>query len=116
MKVTLPLFKKHKEKKYGWLIILLANFFILAILTSLIISPVLAYEFYYQNKIFPGVYVDSINIGGLPPSEAIDKLNQHADNIKSTGLNFYYKNQRFNINTTTLSPADPDLAYQILSF
>ena len=105
--------KKAKRKK---LMIILTVFFIILILLLIILIPIFVYQLVYQQKIYAGVYIDGINIGGLTRSDALNKLNRHVDNLKDRGLNFYYQNDKLNVDFTVVSPADPDLAYQILSF
>lgn len=105
--------KKARKKR---LIIGLTVFFVFIVISAFVITPILAYQYINKGKIYPGVYVDGINIGGLAPVEAIDRLNLNVDNLQSRGLNFNYKNKNFKVEMITISPADPDLAYQILNF
>ncbi len=108
--------KQKKKKERNRLIKTLTVFFAFLIIFIFIATPVLAYQVIYQNKIYPGVYIDGINLGGLTQSEAIIHLNQAVDNLKLRGLNFHYQNKNAKIEMTTLSPTDPDLAYQVLNF
>lgn len=112
--------KKKKEEKRKearrTLIMVLTIFFVCVIALLVITIPVVSYEYIYQDKIFAGVYVDGINLGGLTQGEALDKLNQYVDNLKLRGLEFNYKNERFTVDMTIISPADPDLAFPILNF
>jgi len=108
--------KKKAKKERKKLIVILTIFFVFLIIFIFIAAPVFAYQFIYQDKIYPGVYIDGVNLGGLTQEEAIDRLNQSVDNLKLRGLNFRYQNKSVQVEMTTLSPIDPDLAYQILSF
>ncbi|MBN1326304.1 VanW family protein [Candidatus Falkowbacteria bacterium] len=103
-----------EKKKSNRLILILTVFFIFLLL--LIITPVFAYQYIYKDKIYLGVSIDGINVGGLNKEQARDKLNQRIDSLKMRGLNFYYKDDKLNIDFTALSPTDPDLAFPILSF
>ncbi len=118
MKLRLDLLFKNKKKKANEkkLMVLLTIFFVFFLIGLFFAMPIFAYQFYYYNKIYPGIYIDGIEIGSLTPLEAMDKLNMFVDNLKLRGLNFKYKNNNLKVETTTLSPADPDLAYQILIF
>jgi len=116
MKILEILGLKKPDKPKSRLIKLLTVFFILLILILLLVIPVLAYQLVYKDKIYVGVYIDSVNVGGLTREDAIDKLNQHVDNLKSRGLDFYWQNDRLNVDITTVSPTDPDLASQLVNF
>jgi vancomycin resistance protein YoaR len=108
--------KKKREQARKRLIKILTIFFIGVIVLLILITPMAAYEFLYQDKIYAGVYIDGINFGGLTKQEAINKLNQYIDNLKLKGLNFYFRNQSYNVGLTVVSPEDPDLAFSILNF
>ncbi|HDQ23134.1 MAG TPA: hypothetical protein ENN28_04185 [Candidatus Uhrbacteria bacterium] len=108
--------KKKAKKERKKLIVILTIFFVFLIIFIFIAAPVFAYQLIYQDKIYPGVYIDGVNLGGLTQEEAINRLNQSVDNLKLRGLNFRYQNKSIQVEMTTFSPIDPDLAYQILSF
>lgn len=91
-------------------------FFVLLSALILLATPVIAYEMIYKNKIYVGIYVDGINIGGLTKNQAIDELNRNYDGIRNNGLNFLYNNRNFNLPFTAVSPTDPDLAFETLNF
>jgi vancomycin resistance protein YoaR len=88
---------------------------ILLALIIFVAVPVTAYEMMYQHKIYSGVYIDGVNLGGLTKQQAIDALNRNFDNIRKTGLNFNFNNQNYNLPITAVSTTDPDLAFEILS-
>ncbi|MCX6743083.1 MAG: VanW family protein [Candidatus Parcubacteria bacterium] len=108
--------KKPPEKPKKRLMIELTVFFVLLIVIIFVATPVIAYESIYKNKIYSGVYIDGINVGGLVKNQAIDELNRNYDNIRNNGLNFGFKNQNYNLPITAVSPTDPDLAFEILRF
>lgn len=105
---------KPEKKKSNGLIVILTIFFILLLL--LIVTPIFAYGVIYKDKIYLGVNIDGISVGGLSREQARDKINQQIDSLKMKGINFYYKEEKLNVSFTTLSPTDPDLASSILSF
>ncbi|MFC1598528.1 VanW family protein [Patescibacteria group bacterium] len=110
--------EKEKEKKAKLrkrLILILTIFFAIVIVVALLVGPVLAYEMMYKEKIYAGIYIDGIYVGGLTQQEAIDKLNQHLDNLSGQGLNFVYQNEKSNVGFLMVSPEDPDLAFNLLS-
>jgi vancomycin resistance protein YoaR len=108
--------KKKEQAKKRRLIAILTVFFIVIVIVAFVAIPIYAYETIYQDKIYPGVYIDGINVGSLTNEEAINKLNQHIDNLDHRGLNFNYENKKYHIGLTVVSPDDPDLAFPILDF
>ncbi len=108
--------QKKEEKPQKRLMLELTVFFILLILIILIATPVIAYEKLYKDKIYSGVYIDGINIGGLEKNQAIDEVNRNYDNIRNNGLSFTFNNQNFNLPITAVSPTDPDLAFEVFRF
>ncbi len=97
---------------FGWLLKVVAIFFIAFF--ALGVSYFLLVKI-YENKIYPGVYVGNINLGGKSINEAIYLLNKKIDNINQKGIKFIYKNEE-----TTLYPVvsslEGDLAYPIINF
>lgn len=98
--------------EYKWLYFLLAIFFIV------IASGVIGYNVYekkYQNKIYPGLYLGQIDLGGLSREAAKTKVQSIVDNINQEGLIFHYHNQK-----TALFPLvaslEGDVAVEIINF
>ncbi|MCX6744920.1 MAG: peptidoglycan binding domain-containing protein [Candidatus Parcubacteria bacterium] len=108
--------QKKEEKPKKRLMIELTVFFILLIIIVFVATPVIAYESIYKNKIYSGVYIDGVNVGGLIKSQAIEEINRNYDSIRNNGLNFIFNNQNYNLPITAVSPTDPDLAFEILRF
>jgi len=107
--------KKEKEKRKK-IIMVLAIFFIIVLLGLLFTLPIAAYQYLNKDKVYKGIYIDGINLGGLTYGQTLDRLNQSIDNIKANGLNFYFKNKRVKIEMNIVSPTDPDLSYELLYF
>src|SRR4030042_3480055 len=108
--------KAEKEKRRKKLIKILTIFFICLFFLIIICTPIFAYELIYKDKIYQGVYINGLNMGGLTQSQATNKINEHLDNLKQNGLNFYYQGSRLKVDFNIISPTDPDLSYQILNF
>ncbi|MCX6746045.1 MAG: VanW family protein [Candidatus Parcubacteria bacterium] len=108
--------KAEHEKRRKKLIKILTIFFICLFLAIFLSAPIFAYEYIYRDKIFQGVYVDGINLGGLTQDQALDKLNDYIDNLKQNGLRFNYNGNVAKVEFNAISPADPDLSFQILDF
>jgi len=89
------------------------GFFVLFILLS---GTAVTYQYIYQNKIYPGVNIDSIYVGGLDNNEAKNLINKKLDEFKNTGFNYQYQDTAINILPTLLSPTDPDLTYELINW
>ena len=65
--------KKEREEKRKRLIYILTIFFVCLFVLVFIVGPIFTYQILYQEKVYRGVYVDGVNIGGLTKEEAINK-------------------------------------------
>ncbi len=95
-----------------WLLWTVTIFFILLLAG---IGAFFTWENYYQNKIFTGVKVGSIELGGKTPEEAEKLLLQEIRNIKQNGVPFSLQGKDISINPT-ISSFSGDFAYQIIEF
>lgn len=82
--------KLLNKKLYKWLLIGFAIFFSL-ILILFASSFVLAYK--YQNKIYPNIYIDNINLGGLDKEQAQNIVSGKFNQNYKTGFKFIYENE-----------------------
>lgn len=60
------------------------------IIASLFFSY-LVFEKKYQSRIYPGVYLNDLNLGGLNYDEALKLLNQKIETTQNKGIEIYYK-------------------------
>ncbi|NQT50332.1 VanW family protein [Candidatus Kuenenbacteria bacterium] len=81
--------KKPKKKIIKWLIISLSIFFIIIIVLAGT-SVALAYK--YENKIYSGIKIDSVNVGGLTQTQAISIINGKFKQTYDDGFNFVFDN------------------------
>lgn len=95
-----------------WLLALAAVFFIVAALTGL---SYLLFEKNYQNKIYPGVYLNGIDLSGKSREQAQYLINQKVDEISQKGIVFYTNSHRVTI-FPVIASAEMDLAYNIIDF
>jgi len=66
-----------------------------AVALLLILIAFTAYNLYFLGKIFPGIYIAGVYVGGKTPSQAIELVTK---NIQvPTGLTLIYQNQNFEI-------------------
>jgi len=82
----------------------------------LVINGLLFYRLVYAGRIFPGVVVDGIALGGLSQSAAQAKLGQLWDKVSKNGLPVSYQDKVILVTPVISSPTNPDLAYNLLSF
>ena len=104
------LLKKNNLLK--WLLICAAIFLIAAII---LIGFYFSFTSYYKNKIYPGIFVGNINLGGLTGNQATNIINQKIDNINQNGIKFKYHNQE-TIFLPMVASMESDLAYRIVNF
>lgn len=62
-----------------------------------------------NGKIYDGVYIDSVYVGGLTKEEALDAYGEYVDNIEDLTLTFHSDNGKF---MTTLGEIDIDISVQ----
>mgnify|MGYP002725553960 CR=1 FL=1 len=82
---------------------------VLLIVFSLFVGSSYAYQSYYKDKVYPGVYVGTYHLGGMTSSQLIDFIEKFNNRITKEGLDFSFtdkknKEQKFKLNT--LSNAD----------
>lgn len=62
---------------------------------------------HYENRIYPGISVGSISLGGATKSQATDLLQARADKLSLTGLSF---NHNGSVSQISIIPLSPDSA------
>ncbi len=70
----------------------------------------------YANKFYPGVKVAGVNISRLNKEQAEKIFQAKIQKFNSEGQKFFYQNKYVTLYTTTVSAADPDLNYEIVTF
>jgi vancomycin resistance protein YoaR len=69
----------------------------------------------YQDRIYPGVRVGDLNLGGLSLSEAEQAIKDKTQKIEDDGLKFQYRDKTETLSSSVVS-FDSDLSYQSVSF
>ncbi|MDD4902347.1 MAG: VanW family protein [Patescibacteria group bacterium] len=95
-----------------WPLYSVAVFFILA---DLVAASYLIFEEYYQNKIYPGVSIGQIRLGGKTAAEAKNILEAKINDINQNGLKFNYGENGATI-MPIISSFNGDIALQIITF
>jgi vancomycin resistance protein YoaR len=108
------IFEKIKKLKtsFKWLLALVAVFFILAGVASAVLFYV---QNEYQDKIYPGVKINNIDLSGKTKQEAISLLNKKVTDLGKQGIKFKYQDTETSIEPS-ISSFGPDLAYTVYSY
>lgn len=102
----------EKRRIIKWLLIFVAVFFVLSGLSA---GASWGFQKKYENKIFPGIKLGDINLGGKTKEEVKEIINQKINEINQNGLRFEYNGQE-TIVPTAISSFEADLSYQIVTF
>ena len=98
--------------KRPWLLTLAIIFFILP---AALAMGSITFDKTFAHRIYPNVYIGSLNLGGKTAEQAKRLLNLEIDKISQHGVVFSYKNHRTTVRPVVAS-ADADLAYPIINF
>jgi vancomycin resistance protein YoaR len=102
----------EKKKILKWLLISVAVFFVLSAASA---SAFWGFQKKYENKIFSGIRLGNLNLGGETKDEAKKIVGQKINEISQNGLKFEYNGQA-TIITPTISSFEADSSYQIITF
>jgi vancomycin resistance protein YoaR len=94
----LPLKKWHK--------ILIAIFLFLAIP----LGAVLAFEEMFEEKIYPGIKIGDLSLGGKTKGEALVALEKSTQFLSEEGLTFAYQGEKISLLPVMTAANDPDLS------
>lgn len=103
---------RMKTKSRVIIIITVLMFFLLA---AFLIYNYLTWKNNYNNKIYPGIRMGNLNLGGKSVTEAEDLINTQIKKIENTGLSFRHNTKVVAVPTETNS-FDIDLSYSLLTF
>ncbi len=104
--------KPEKENKIKWLRLFVACFFIILVI---IIATYLIFEENYKNRIYPGVKLENINLGGLTKTKVKELIEKKVNTINQNGVKFKYQEHEVVV-TPIVSSLEGELAYQIIFF
>jgi len=102
--------KKFVVKK--WLKILIAIFLLVIVLPS---GSALAYGKIFSNKIYPGITVGDLKLGGKTKDEATKTLTDATKKFNEEGIVFVYQNKEASLVPLVTAASDPDLSRTIFS-
>ncbi len=103
--------KRHELTK--WLKAIIGTALVLVFLVLVAVWLVVAMRFFYKDKVYPGVYVGDINLGGKTKEEVRAVLETEVDKLKS-GVAFSFQDKKVVVSLNSVS-FDGSLAYQLFS-
>jgi len=103
---------EEKNNKFpAWLLWTAIIFFVILILAA---GAYFIFEKNYQGRIYPGVYMGNINLGGKKINDAKKLLDEKVDYLNEKGINFIYKNNKTTI-YPIISSLEGDIAYSVIT-
>lgn len=103
----------HRHTPLTWWFFSVA---LVAVIAGALGSAGTLYASRYSNRIFPGVSIGTIPVGGLTSEEAQEKLTERVDELMNSTFTFYLDGKKIEISPRVLAPTDPDLAREIITF
>ena len=107
-------FLKKETKKYPSILIKLS--FILGGLILFLSISTITFEKYYNQKIYPGIKIGTIDLSGKTQTQAINILREKTEQINQKGLIFTSKNKTVKVDLVSIGLTDPDLSHNLLEF
>jgi len=95
-----------------WLILFLTFFLVIVF----ILSSLVAVDKIYDRKFYPSVSVTGVNLGGLTIEQAEKIFKAKIGQLNRNGQVFFYQDKYTVVYPVTISPADPDLIYELITF
>ncbi|MBI5071954.1 VanW family protein [Candidatus Falkowbacteria bacterium] len=95
-----------------WHKIVIAIFLLLIVLPT---ATVFAFEEVFSDKIFPGVKIGDLNIGGKTNDHAFNLLNETTRTYNEEGVTFIYQNKKASVVPLVTAPTDPDLSRSVFT-
>ena len=102
-----PAFLSHA---LGWTLFASSLLFLLAAVGV----GAITYERAYEGRIFPGVHIGPIAVGGLPKSEGIARVQLALDAYLGKGIPYVLDGRVVTIDPIVTAPQDPDLTYRLI--
>ncbi len=88
--------------------------FVIGILMLVLTMPVVAYNAYHAQHIYPGVAIDGVQVGGKTTYEARALLQSYVQNLDQRGVPFRAGGMTVALTPTQSGINDPDLTYEII--
>lgn len=88
---------------------------ILAVILLLMVGGIVSYGRLYENRLFPGLHILSVPVGGMTREEARTQVQAAVDTALDKGLPFTYKDKTVSLDVTG-DATNPDSARDLLSY
>jgi len=75
-----------------------------------------AFAWTYQNKIYPGVFIGSVPVGGMTRTEAETAIDATIDLLREHRLVFVFRDRTVTVPMVLAATDDPDLSYEVISY
>ena len=106
----LPFFKTTAGKRVCII------FFLVVALVAVGAAGAYAYQQAYTGRIYRGVHINGIAVGGLTRQQAYDRLREIEQDVQRDGLQFYYAEKQVSLPSVSIAAADPDLSQPLLRY
>lgn len=106
--------KRKRHKKVSHSIRTIAAIVIVALFVF--VGIVWIFEWVYAGRIYPGVSIGTLYVGGSTSKQAYDILQERIDSFEHLGLVFVHPDRKVVIDTTIQSSENIELAYELLRF
>lgn len=113
MDETKKINKIVKILKNRWFIFFATGFFMFILLFG---SAIFAFESYYKDKIYPGIKVDDVVLGGKTYDDGLKDVRRITDILIRQGLFFSYKDKEVVVSSIITSAEDPDIFKEVFYF
>jgi len=87
-----------------------------AVAALAVLGSLAAYHAVYANRIFPGISIGPVLLGGLTLPEAEQRLQGAWDEFAEQGINVVVGTQQVILTPRVFSSTDPDLTYDLVHF
>jgi vancomycin resistance protein YoaR len=96
-----------------------SGLFLIALLV-LLVGGVASFGAWYAHthtgRMFPGVHIGTLDLGGKTQAQASIALNERIDALLAQGLTFELKGERVTFSSIDIAPDDPDLSRELITF
>lgn len=99
------------RKGVGWLF-----WGILVLLAMIVAGSSVAYAHTYRGRVFPGIRIGTLDLGGKTVEEARQALDAQIDGVLSRGFLFSVDGALATLSPVVLAPEDPDLSRELVTF
>lgn len=95
--------------------VVIKTFATIFLVTFVAVGVHAGFAFAYNGKIYPGVHINKLRLGGMTRDEAIRAVNNKLAGQIENGLTFSVNGQTTDIDLDVISSEDPDLTRQIIN-